>query len=1081
MAKAAKLPIAMLRGFERNLQAETPNAQIEGLISSFDTDDEARQAVIAAAVLAHTKKGSPLARGVLASIAEAKSSDAFVRHCATLDRGHDAVVDALARVWKLATDTTALEAVYANFARVYFDRPMLLELGVEAARRRGDATVEAERAGELAQLRSLEPLLAELAGSDAAKKQARPKVGALAAADRRRIYLAIIGQPTEFAEALAIEAVDALLLDPSVSESAIMRALGAMKYHGAEELETAWKARVKAGDGGLIARLVRLLEWMSERADDEDQLEHLIHSLWPVGNRPDVHALIVGLLGSTNPVAQLAVCEEWIRETEGREVFEPAQMDRLIRIVGKLAEPGEDGDDVARAANRALFYGRHAGARTAMMELIRNANPTQTPKLRWNCYFGLADSDPEIRAFMIERLFDERDEYWALLDWFEERTDMAVHRDVIAALQARKTDPSAIHAATAYFDAMYAKKHVPRLAIRIANEVADWSPRTQDDARRLRYVLEAATASALKINDLDAARGFLERLAAKALDVKPYSDYQIDRDKPTASPLATTEVKKQLAALKSGKLDAALTALRETAEAARSKGKPIALTDEQLGQLAGCTVSGRLLDDRTTKSAWFYDEVGDLHVYDGYTVRATTEAGFEWHKLAWDVPPVKLLGPVGSPADDRALFMTAKARAFREVERFGEWLLVHDTHGGPNWTGRARVGAVGLRFEAAVAAHEAFARFEANPPKDQQPGDAWYRDKRGAITREYVTCDRAADRSQTCVIMVLGTEVRGGDPEVPKTHPTHEAAVAAVEAWEARIYAGGGRLTEIGVDSEATIRADTTIAAFFEERYRDDGKDAVWHARAIGEMVQALQDANLVALVPDLVAHAGPPATEAEIAAYQALVPEPLPEPLLAVWRAVGGFGFSSTTTKVRFLAPNHLVASRDALREQVRTWASATLKGSRKAALLGKLDHYDPLAFVDGAPVTIYDTRLEQDDGRCFCGPDSGWWEKALGWTIATDVTIVLKQELERRVGDIYRLRLGQRASAETVRTQLISGGKTFEAIVDGKQTMTRTMTKAKPGKPSVKTHADASTARAFFDAVVAAQKKQGWKRSRA
>jgi hypothetical protein len=152
-------------------------------------------------------------------------------------------------------------------------------------------------------------------------------------------------------------------------------------------------------------------------------------------------------------------------------------------------------------------------------------------------------------------------------------------------------------------------------------------------------------------------------------------------------------------------------------------------------------------------------------------------------------------------------------------------------------------------------------------------------------------------------------------------------------------------------------------------------------------------------------------------------------------------------------------------------------LKGHKQKRLLEAADHFDTIAVVDGAPVTIFDTKQEHDDHRCFSGPDSGWWEKALGWQFATDLNCVLKAELERRVGDIYRLKLGQCAGAGTHRTRLNKAGTEYEAIVDGAQTLTRTLTAKSAGKPSVKTHASDDAAKKFYDAAVAAAKKKGFK----
>jgi hypothetical protein len=207
-------------------------------------------------------------------------------------------------------------------------------------------------------------------------------------------------------------------------------------------------------------------------------------------------------------------------------------------------------------------------------------------------------------------------------------------------------------------------------------------------------------------------------------------------------------------------------------------------------------------------------------------------------------------------------------------------------------------------------------------------------------------------------------------------------------------------------------------------------------------------------------------------------VPEPLPAPLVEVWRAVGGFGFTTRSTSGRFLSPVELVAKRDALRGELRTWAQKHVKGHKQKRLLGDADHLDTIATVDGAPVTLFDIAQGNDDHRCFTGPDSGWWEKSLGWQFATDLNCVLKAELERRIGDIYRLKLGQRAGAGAQRTRLAkTGGNEYEAIVDDTQTLTRTLTTKSPGKPSVKTHATAEAATKFYADAIAAAKKKGFK----
>jgi hypothetical protein len=1075
-AKPAKVPIATLRDVEKDLQETSHDAQVALVWRTLAQFPAERRGHVAAAALAHTKKGSPLARGVLASVADGTSSDGLVRHAAAMPRGRGQVFGALVSLWQLATDVDALEAAYTNFARSFVDNPRLLELGIHAATRRGDAASAAARERALACARRVAPLVDELHGNAAAQKRAAATVKTLDAEDRRQLYLRILEAPKQASEELAIAAVDATILDPTVGDGALVNAVVAMRYHGSEQLVDAWKARVKT-DAALRGRLVSLLDWLGDHASDDDQLEPFIHALAPVGGEPEVFALVMRLFASANPITRATVCEEWVREDDGRAAFSNDQMAAVMREVVRLALPGEDKQDDSRAAGRALFYGHHPGARAVLMDAIRTAKPSHD-KLRWNCYFGLDEDAPDIRAFMIERLFDEDDEYWALLEWFEDHTDAGVHREVLDALAARRSDAKAVHAATAYFDAMFDKKQAPRFAIGLARAVADWTAATKEDGRRLRYIFEAGTAAALQVNDPASARVLLARVEDRKLPSPAYSDYQeVDRDNKTKAHLADKEVKKQLAALAAGKLDAAIDALRAQANAARAKTRPVALSDADLGLLAGCAVGKRLLDDTAAKVAWFFDEVGTLYAYDGYDVTPATAAGIAWTRLDWKTAPCAVVGTATQPADERAVFATGKATALREVARHGRHLLVYTTEGAPNWTGRARVSGYGLTLASVDAARDAFARFAASPPAGMQRRDPWYVDNRGAVSREYSIPTPTGGHEQA-VIAVVGSEIRGrfgdGLAAAPR-HASPDAAIAAFAAWEAGVHAAGGQLTEIGVDKEATLREDTTIAAYFEERYREDGKDAVWHARAIAEMVQAVRDAGLDD-ANEVACDAGPPATADAIAAYQATVPEPLPETLVAVWREVGPFGFTTTTRSVRLLGPAELVARRDELRASLRAWAPAHLKASRAKQLAALADHCDVIALDDDGPAILFDTRQQHADGRCFSS-DGGWWEVAFGWCIAVDIAAPLKMELDRRFGAAHLLKLGQRASGDGEHARLAQADKTFEAIAEGAQTLTRTSSAKGPGKPAIKTHADAAAAKAFVKAAVAAHRANGWR----
>src|SRR6185369_933755 len=185
----------------------------------------------------------------------------------------------------------------------------------------------------------------------------------------------------------------------------------------------------------------------------------------------------------------------------------------------------------------------------------------------------------------------------------------------------------------------------------------------------------------------------------------------------------------------------------------------------------------------------------------------------------------------------------------------------------------------------------------------------------------------------------------------------------------------GGRMTHLWIDSEATRREDTLVSAFLDQRYRDDTQTAAWHLQSLGEMFGAIAEAGLTPLVPDIQVRLGPPATDAEIAAYRALVGEPLPEPLVQLWREVGGGGFTSTEVSARFLAPAELVARRDELRGLLQDWIGMHMKGKARDARLALVPELDVVALKDDVPLILFDTKQRQRDGRCFVSAEGDWW----------------------------------------------------------------------------------------------------------
>ncbi|HEY5944345.1 MAG TPA: hypothetical protein VIV40_02590, partial [Kofleriaceae bacterium] len=81
------------------------------------------------------------------------------------------------------------------------------------------------------------------------------------------------------------------------------------------------------------------------------------------------------------------------------------------------------------------------------------------------------------------------------------------------------------------------------------------------------------------------------------------------------------------------------------------------------------------------------------------------------------------------------------------------------------------------------------------------------------------------------------------------------------------------------------------------------------------------------------------------------------------------------------------------------------------------------------------------------------------------------------RRLGDVFRLKLGQRAGTGVRRMRLAKGAdKEWEAILDGTQLLVRATGKTF-FKPTVKRLASPEAAAKAFDAAVADARKKGFR----
>jgi len=771
----------------------------------------------AAAVLAHTRKGSPVARGYLEVLASEgdepiAAADAVARYCATMKRGRKLLRPAFLATWRRAGDTAAVEAAWKNLARVAIDDPALLVVAAETARRLGNASALADHTARLERAHRLEPLLTALAGTAGPRARATKQLDALDAVDRRHVHARVVDDPRRYDKALAVAAVIALVDDPRAPDMALAAAVFEMPRHGKDQLVAAWQPRVVGGDTTLIIRLLALFEWTGLWATDPEPFEPFIRALVPVGHQPDVFAQVESGLVSDKAAVREAILGRWLGDKAGFAAFTEAQADNLMRSAIAIAETGTTASD-QRAAHRVVSFAGDGrpGVHHALIDGVRHASTQKAAELRDHLYRGLSRIEhPAVVAFLVEQLFAERAAYTPVMNALAAWLDTDTHRVVLEALAQRRTDARAIHAATVYADTLIEKRRSARLLGDLARAVLTWQPTVTDDKRRLRYVFEQATLAAIAIKQPRDARAFLAR--ARGFEVAPYSDYQVvDRDRKTPAALAEPAGKKLVAALEVGAIDKDIAIARETAEAARAAETPIPADDAQLGALAGCTVAARWLDDRDRHEVWFFDELGELHVYDGYDVvlpsfqvTGTADRGIAPGGMA---AFVARRGPI----DERVvLYDTVKHDRVRELLRLGDRVVVLDG-AARDKTSEIPVVAIGLRFADPVAARAAVARFAAHPPAGTTRVDPFQLAAIGTIHRSYRKPPNTGPREDDLRLGVQGDRITGtpgtGWPPLEPSHDSHDAAVAALQAWETRVLSSGGAITAIGLDRTPSSKA----------------------------------------------------------------------------------------------------------------------------------------------------------------------------------------------------------------------------------------------------------------------------------
>jgi len=498
------------------LQAPDIPTQVEGVHALLSGLEVAKAASEAAAALAHTRDGSPAARAYLTTIATSfttgpsPSADAVVAYCAAMERGRKPVRGAFLAVWKRATDLKAVDAAVKNLSRVMIDDPELLDVALEVSTRLGDRTAVTSCAARLERAKTLAPLVAQLR-QVATRSNAMRRLGKLDPAARRHVYARVIDDPMAFAPALAHTAILELSEDPDVTDACLANAIAVMNP---ASLVKAWQKRVLAGSEAMIARMLGLFEWTALWAKQASELEPFSQALASCAGRPDVYGQVENALSSDREVVREAVCRYWLGHYNYRE----SQRDVLMRMALAIAEGRDDTLD-RQAATEVIATTRFAAAFGAISDGIRT---TRSKTLRALLYRSLATNlSDHTDAFLVERLFVERESLADLVEAIAARRNTDLHRQALAELTKRAP---AFRAATLYADALQLMKNKPGL-VEVAELVTAWTPANSDDERRMRYVLEHATTAALSAKKRDVAGTLWTR--AKQLPPSGYSDYHV--------------------------------------------------------------------------------------------------------------------------------------------------------------------------------------------------------------------------------------------------------------------------------------------------------------------------------------------------------------------------------------------------------------------------------------------------------------------------------------------------------------------------------------------------------------------------
>jgi hypothetical protein len=670
----------------------------------------------------------------------------------------------------------------------------------------------------------------------------------------------------------------------------------------------------------------------------------------------------------------------WVPPLDGEQAVQIAKL-----VIDLLEHPSATTEHLDASVGGAFFYFEHPASLATFVEVFER-DPSDL--LREELYNAIENIETkEAQDALIDRLFVETRKLRTLVYAFNKAVPKTRHGEVLARLDAQ---PS-FDVAWLYTGCQVSWAHSPRGVIDVVERVLAWP--AEGDPQRRAFVMSAGVRAALALRRFELARTCLAALDKAKTAADPTEADPVD------TVLADDALTEQLAKLKSKKLDAEDRALAEEIVKARAAGKPRLADDARLGALAATEVAVCLHRDAATHEAWFLDREGAFFYYDGYGIAPPP---FKLDVLAlvhgWD-------HEIPGLAKFCAAWIT-EGRALHKATSDFRLVMISDRRVLVRYSGvvdQTAQRVFAFTFPDAAAATRAFAALRSNDPDGYKAVDPYYvAGKRGG-TWVYQYGNR------TEYGFVVGHEMGWGDSKWAAARslmPSHAEAVASFEVLEAGALKRGQAPRTIELEDQIRPLDDMPLAQWLHDRARDDERDAAWHLHALPDIHTAMLVTGLP--LDDIDASLGQPASAAELAAYDATLPEPMPAAMRAMWSAARTAQWRVGDDSMRILAPDEVVAKRNVNRAELAK-RIGQLRGGSKVGW--ELEFLDVFALRGDEPHFVYDVRQTELDtwyrvsGKSL-GSKSG---QSLSWSLGAEFACDFVAALTAQHKEIKTLKYGQ------------------------------------------------------------------------